>query len=264
MTQPAGPIAALFDAVADVYETTGPVFFDHFGGLLVEHAGVRRSDRVLDLAAGSGAVSVPALAAAGPQGSLLAVDVSPAMVRRLSARLETTGHPHARAVVGDIGSLGPATGPVDVVLCGFALFFLPEPHAALQSWIALLRPGGRLAVSTWGREDPVFAALRADLADLGVDTTRRTETYDDAASLRTALEAVGLQEASVLSVELDLRLRDVDELLEWASTHGAWGWLQQLDGLRTARLRASLTERCPGPVLMTWQAHLASAARPPG
>lgn len=103
--QPLSPVAALFDAVAPVYETVGPPFFDHFGPLLVEHAGVRSGDRVLDLAAGSGAVAVPALAMAGPSGSLLAVDVAPGMVERLAARLSATGHPAACAELGDATGL---------------------------------------------------------------------------------------------------------------------------------------------------------------
>lgn len=152
MSGPTGRIAALFDTVAEDYETVGPPFFDHFGALLVEHTGVHRGDRVLDLAAGSGSVSVPALAAAGPQGTLLAVDLADGMVRRLPARLRTSGHADARAVVGDVAALPASHEPFDVVLCGFALFVLPDPPAALRSWALQLRPGGRLGLSTWARQ----------------------------------------------------------------------------------------------------------------
>lgn len=43
---------------------------------------------------------------------------------------------------------------LDVVLAGMALFFLPDPAAAVRSWAAALRPGGRLAVSTFAGEEP--------------------------------------------------------------------------------------------------------------
>lgn len=262
MSWPTGGVAALFDTVAEDYETVGPAFFDHFGALLVEHTGVRRGDRVLDLAAGSGAVTVPALAATGPQGALLAVDLADGMVRRLSDRLRASGHPDARAVVGDVAALPASPEPFDVVLCGFALFFLADPPAALRSWTQVLRPGGRLGLSTWAREDEVFGALRELVGALGVDTRARGEAFDDVAVLRRTLVAAGLADVSVSTVTSDLVLSDVDELLRWAGTHGARAWLGQLDPARTARLRAGLRERWPGSVPMTWQAHLASGCRP--
>lgn len=259
--QPLSPVAALFDAVAPVYETVGPPFFDHFGALLVEHAGVRRDDRVLDLAAGSGAVAVSALAAAGHSGSLLAVDVAPGMVDRLAACLTATGHPAARAELGDAAGLEVESGSFDVALCGFALFFLPEPVSALRAWRQAVRLGGTVAVSTWGREDTVFGALRDALVDLGVESRQRGEAFDDPAVLAGALSAAGLAEVAVSTVALDLRLPDVDALLQWTGTHGGRAWLAQLDEQGRARLARRLRERWPGEVVMTWQAHLAAGTR---
>lgn len=255
-------VAALFHRVASTYETVGPPFFDHFGALLVEHAGVRRGDRVVDLAAGSGAVTVPALAATGTSGSLLAVDLAEGMVGRLRARLGASGHPDATAIVGDVSTLALPGGSADVVLCGFALFFLPDPPAALQSWCRALAPGGRLAVSTWGREDEVFGALREEIGRLGVDSRPRGEYYDDGAVLRSALQHAGLSDVQVLTVHLDLDLTDVDDLLRWGRTHGVRGWLDQLDDAQTGRLVSALSARWPGRVAMTWQAHLAVGTRP--
>lgn len=267
MTADLTPVARVFDQVAEDYETVGPSFFDHFGGLLVAHAGVRPGDRVLDLAAGSGSVSLSALGAAGPTGGLLAVDIAPSMVRRLSARLAATGHPDARVVVGDAAALGPDVEqlldrPVDAVLCGFALFFLADPAAALHSWTGHLRPGGRLAVSTWGAEDRLFGALRDALQELGVQSRGRGEAYDDPAVLRAALLDSGLTGVEVRSEVLDLHLSGVDELLRWARTHGGRAWLDQLDAAGASRLRTTLLERWPGAIVMHWQAHLAVGTRP--
>lgn len=256
------PVAVLFDRVAATYETVGPPFFDHCGPLLVEHAGVQRGDRLLDLAAGSGAVSIPALAAVGDAGSLLAVDLAAGMVERLSARLRASGHQDARVVVGDSAALDLPPSSVDVALCGFALFFLPDPPAALRSWVRLLRPGGRLAVSTWGREDEVFRVLRDEVRALGVDSRPGGQAFDDGVVLRQAFEQCGLAGVEVVSVSLDLLLADVDELLRWGRTHGVRRWLDQLDQEQSAQLRAALVQRWPASVPMTWQAHLGVGTRP--
>lgn len=173
-------------------------------------------------------------------------------------------HPGGRAEVADICGLSLPAASVDVVLCGFALFFLPDPPGALHSWARLLRPGGRLGVSTWGREDEVFGGLRDELARLGVDSRPAGQAYDDAAVLGSTLEQSGLVDVAVASVSLDLVLADVDELLRWGRTHGMRGWLDQLDEAGTAWLRAVLSERWPGEVPMSWQAHLAVAGRPAG
>jgi len=259
--RPLSPVAALFDAVAPVYETVGPPFFDHFGALLVEQAAVGRGDRVLDLAAGTGAVAVPALAAVGASGSLLALDLAPGMVERLAARLSSTDHPAAMAVVGDAASPDVAPGSFDVALCGFALFFLPDPVAALRAWRQAVRPGGTVAVSTWGREDEVFGALRDALAELGVESRPRGEAFDDPAVLVGALADAGLTEVTVSTLALDLQLPDVDVLLQWAGTHGGRAWTAQLDHAGLIRLARRLRERWPGEVRMTWHAHLAVGTR---
>lgn len=255
------PVAAIFDRVASFYETVGPPFFDHFGTLLVEHAGVRPGDRVLDLASGSGSVSLPALAAAGERGTLLAVDLAPGMVDRLAARLEQLGARDARAVAADISDLQLTPDTFDAVLCGFALFFLPDPPTALRSWVRLLSTGGTLAVSTWGREDRVFTALRDEVGALGVESRPKGQAYDDPAVLASELRAAGLSAVEVTTVSVAVPLHDVDELLRWGATHGVRGWLDQLDPGRLARLRSSLVRRWPGEVVMTWQAHLAVGRR---
>lgn len=254
-------IAALFDRVASSYETVGPPFFDHFGALLVDRAAIDRGSRVLDLAAGSGAVSLPALAATGPTGSLLAMDVSAAMVDRLGQRLAATGHPDASAVVGDIRRVGEPPASADVVCCGFALFFLPDPPAALRHWREILCPGGRLAVSTWGRGDQVFEALRSEVAALGVDSRPLSQPYDDGPALLLALRRAGLADIRLSTVSLDVVLAGVSEVLRWCRTHGARGWLDQLDASQTARLTSALSARWPGEGPMTWQAHLAVGTR---
>jgi SAM-dependent methyltransferase len=222
--------------------------------------GIAPGDRVLDLAAGSGAVTLPALAATGTTGALLAVDVAPGVVERLQARLRSSGHPDARAVLGDAADPGHDAARYDVVLCGFGLFFLPDPPAALRRWAGLLAPDGRLGLSTWGREDEVFGALRHEVVRLGVDARPRGQAYDDPAVLRSVLAGAGLREVAVTTVSLDLVLADVDELLRWAGTHGARAWLAQLELGQRRRLRDVLAAHWPGPVPMTWQAHLASGS----
>lgn len=261
-TSSQGGIAGVFDRVAATYETVGPPFFDAFGSLLVEATDVRPGDRVVDVAAGSGAVTVPALARAGAGGAVWAVDAAAGMQERLAARLASTRHADAVAVLGDAARLDRPDAQADVVLCGFALFFLPDPLAALREWFRVLRPGGRLGISTWGPENRVFTAVRAAVAKLGVDSRPRPGMFDEPHLLRHAVCATGYTGAAVTTVSVDMVLDDVDALMLWLGSHGARGWLDSLPPGGRESVRARLLDSLPGPVPMTWQAHLATAARP--
>lgn len=264
MTASQNRIASVFDTVARDYETVGPPFFDAFGALLVEATGVGLADRIVDVAAGSGAVTLPALALAGPTGSVWAVDAAAGMQERLAETLAATGHARAEAVLGDAAALARSNGSADVVLCGFALFFLPDPLSAVREWCRVLRPGGRLGISTWGAEDRVFGLVRAVLAELGVDTRLRPGRFEQPDMLREVLHAANFTDTSVTTVSIDMTLDDVDSLLKWLASHGARGWLDSLDARGRAELRVRLADVLHGPVRMTWQAHLATATRPAG
>ena len=61
-------LAGVFDRAAPTYDKVAGAYHDHFGERLVELAGVRPGDAVLDVACGRGAVLVPAAARVGPTG----------------------------------------------------------------------------------------------------------------------------------------------------------------------------------------------------
>jgi len=92
---------------------------------------------------------VPALAAAGSSGRLLAVDVAPGMVERLADRLSSTGHPAARVELGDAAGLEVDPGCFDAALCGSALFFPPSVIGLGAAASSLLVPA--LLVHRTGR-----------------------------------------------------------------------------------------------------------------
>jgi len=95
--------------------------------------------RVADLGCGTGTLSL-LLAEAGHR--VTGVDLSPVMVQR--AR-DKAGHV-AEFHVGDAAEPPLPPAAYDVVLCRHVLWALPDPAAALERWVALLAPGGRLVL----------------------------------------------------------------------------------------------------------------------
>jgi len=111
--------------------------------LLVD-AGLRKGMRVLDIGGGLGSVSLLVSEIVGPQGEVVSVECSPAMVKLATRRLRTAGRTNIQFVLGNAESLG-LDGPFDAVVGRFVLRELDNRARALGKLSRLLRPGGIVA-----------------------------------------------------------------------------------------------------------------------
>jgi len=150
-------------------------------------AHVAPGDAVLDLGCGEGAFTA-ALAEAGARP--VGVDVAEAALRRARER-----HPELdfRAAAPG-GSLPLEDGTVDVVWASEVLAFVPDTARVLGEVRRVLRPEGRLLVTTpsHGRVRALVRGLDAELDPLGPALRFYTRR-----SLRAALEAFGFDQVSV-------------------------------------------------------------------
>ena len=108
-------------------------------------------EHVLDVACGTGVVARAAAALVGPHGRVVGCDHALAVLE--FARERAVRRADAAAVEwreGDAGSLPFADESFDVVCCQLGLMFFPDRLGALREMRRVLRPGGRLAVMTWG------------------------------------------------------------------------------------------------------------------
>jgi SAM-dependent methyltransferase len=108
---------------------------------LVEAAGVRPGDRVLDAGAGDGNL---ALAAADAGAHVTAVDLSPRQVE--AGRARCAG---AEWLVADIEALPFDDGAFDHALSSFGAMFTPRPQVAARELARVTRPGGCVGMATW-------------------------------------------------------------------------------------------------------------------
>jgi len=143
-------VAALYSLVAPTYGTVGPPVFAHFGRRLVELMGLSTGARVLDVAAGRGAILFPAAEKVGASGHVTGIDLAGKMVQETAADIERWGLMQATILHMDAERLAFPGASFDYVLCGFAIFFFPDLERALSEFYRVLRPGGRVGV-TFGR-----------------------------------------------------------------------------------------------------------------
>ena len=149
-TSPPG-MAGVFDRAADTYDAVGVPWFGPVAQGLVEELDVRPGERVLDLGCGRGAALLPLARAAGPTGRALGLDLAPRMVE-LTAQ-DASDLPQVEVRVGDASAPDVPAQAYDVVSCCLVLFFLPDPAAAVRSWVPAVAPGGRVGVTTFGPQD---------------------------------------------------------------------------------------------------------------
>ncbi len=211
-------------ALADLFSTTSAMhdavggLFAHFGELLVELAALRSGDRVLDVAAGTGASLMPAARRVGASGRVIGLDLAPGMVARLRELIEHQGIENAEALVGDAESLPFDDESVDAVLCGFGLFFFADSRLALAEIKRILRAGGGFAVSTFTRKgsDSMDATWKRIGAFMEVPVAaERERRFDERSHLIRALAAGGFEDIEVTESPFEVVLPDIDTWINW-------------------------------------------------
>jgi len=145
-------------SLAAEYSTKAAAYARHWSPVirpmalpLLEALPLRTARRILDVGAGSGALSAD-LKLAAPEAIVIGVDRAEGMLRVA----KQSGN--QRLAVTDAQRLGIQSGTIDVVVMVFVLFHLPEPSLGLREVSRVLRDGGTVGIVTWGH-DPGFPGL---------------------------------------------------------------------------------------------------------
>src|SRR5687768_14951993 len=109
---------------------------------------------VADLGAGSGYFTVRLAARTGPKGRVFATDLQPEMLKMLATRLARENVKNVTLVQGAIDDPKLPPGSIDLVLMVDVYHEFSEPQKMLRGIRAALRPGGRLVLLEYRKEDP--------------------------------------------------------------------------------------------------------------
>ncbi len=190
--------------------------------LLLRRAGLTAGENVLDIACGTGLVTLVAAAAVadGLRGRVTATDLSPAMVSAVGQRARRAGLTNVDGLVCGAEEL-TVDGRYDAALCSLGLMYVPKPRAAIAEIRRVLRPGGRLVVSVWGERRRCGWADLFGIVDARVssDVCPLFFALGAPGALAELLERTGLVDVGHERLTVDLRYANESEALG-AAFHG--------------------------------------------
>ena len=113
--------------------------------ILLDMAGIEPGMSVLDIACGAGSQSIEAARRAGPEGHVVATDISDTMLEHVRQNALEAGIKNIETLTAAADELDATLGPFDAAICRMGLMLFPAPQQALNVLRPLLRPGARFA-----------------------------------------------------------------------------------------------------------------------
>jgi len=182
---------------------------------LVQLAGVQPGHRVLDVAAGYGEPTLTAARAAGPEGSVVATDISAEMLAFGRERAQAASLENIEFVESDAAGLDFPEGSFDAALSRWGIIFEPDGEGAAQKIRGFLKADGRMAISSWGQPEQVpMLAVPMQTAMRRLDIPPPPPGTPGPLSRPTPEALGGLLEAAGFS---DVQVEEDDVVLEYDS-----------------------------------------------
>ena len=123
---------------------------------------IRPGDTVLDAGSGSGTDALIAAGLVGPAGKVWALDMTPAMARKLREIVARRGRHNVEVIEGSVEAIPLPDASVDVVTSNGVLNLVPDKRRAIAEMFRVLRPGGRVQLADIVIRRPVTLDCKSD------------------------------------------------------------------------------------------------------
>ncbi len=132
---------------------------------MLDAAGVGTGMRVLDIAAGDGDQSMAAARRVGPEGGVLATDISSNLLEYAAATAKENGLDNIETRLMDAEDLDLENDTFDAVISRYGLMLLPDIHKAMLEINRVLKPGSRLGAVVFSTPDKTpWVSMSAKIA----------------------------------------------------------------------------------------------------
>lgn len=215
------PVRDAWNAIAPGYDEYVTPTHEHVSRAALEAAGLGAETRFLDVAAGTGALSLPA---ARLGARVVATDIAPAMVERLEERADAEGLANLEARVMDGHALELEDEAFDISASQYGVMLFPDLPRALGEMVRVTVPDGRVCLVVYGDPSEVeflgffMRAMRAVIPDfegLPLDPLPLPFQASEPATLVQRLEDAGLADVHIETVTEELAFQAGRELWDW-------------------------------------------------
>ena len=217
--------------------------------LMLDLAGVKPGDRVLDVAAGTGDTSFIAARRVGLAGYVLAIDISPSMLEVAEDEADKAGLANIETRVMDARKLELESDSFDAVISRHGIMLMPEREKALAEILRVLKPGAKFAPIVWSTAErnlnsmlPVVISRRH--ANLPAPPPGEPGMFALGAPglLDRTLAEAGFRDVSVRAVPAPRTYASAEEMMDFMTRvtpmlHGA---LEKLDEAGRAAMLAEI------------------------
>jgi ubiquinone/menaquinone biosynthesis C-methylase UbiE len=161
---------------------------------LIEDAGIRQGDKVLDVAGGPGEPSLTIAELVGPNGKVMCTDAIPAMVAAAENEAQRRGLTNVEFLNCTGESLPFDENQFDAAVSRLGVMFFPDPLAGLREMLRVTRTGGRVSLVVWASSElnPF----------LNIVTNVMTRYFEPASSTQKASDAFTFAEPGKLAAIL--------------------------------------------------------------
>jgi len=225
-----------WQAAAEAWHRWGPTLRSWLGPATVrmlDIASIGTGSRVLDIAAGAGDQSLQTAERVAPTGTVLATDLSPAILEFAAAEAKRAGLSNMTTRVMDGERLDLADASFDAVISRVGLIYFPDQQKALSEMRRVLVPGGRIAAIVYSTAEkngffskPISVVRRH--ANLGPPLPGQPGPFSLGGDgvLESAFTRAGFRDVKVETVSAPLRMSAPKEFLRFAKE--SFGALHQM------------------------------------
>ena len=215
---------------------------------LVDLAGLKPGDHVLDVAAGYGEPALTAARRVGPQGRVVATDIAAEMLAYGRERAAAAGLQNVEFIETDASSLEFPAESFDAALSSWGLIFEPDGEATAGRVRLFLKPGTRMVISSWGAPERVpFLAVPMRTAMERLQIPPPPPGTPGPLSRPTPQAIRGLLEGGGFS---DVEVEEMDITFEWDSAEDFTTYLKEI----APPINAMINPRPPEEQEETWAA----------
>ena len=233
---------AVFNAASDYFDAPALSFWNRFGQATIDRLSLRPGDRILDVCCGSGASAIPAAVCVGSTGQVIGMDLAESLLQLARHKAQQKGLENIEFQCGNFETLGLPDESFDAIVCVFGIFFVPDMVAAIRELWRMVRPGGKLAITSWGERvfEPAKQVFWDEIEAERPDLVKKFAPWDrisDSASLQALLEAGGATQVEVFSEVGTHELACPEDWWTIVLGGGFRGTIDQLDPTAKERVR---------------------------